>query len=218
VVSKTPAVFLALLLSAVFVLAAQAQLVALQDAFVTLSTPSANYGSEETLSVAAGGIGACAASEISYLRFDLGDLVDGPVGSAALVLETTFAASSNSGQLVLYAAADTQAGGGAPWQENTLTWDNRPSLEGTALASVPIPAGSGGAISMQSQALAALINQEASFGGIRPGDDVLSLALLIEACTGLNSVVRFASSEHGSAAGPSLTFSPPLRLFLPVVR
>ncbi|NLF65584.1 MAG: hypothetical protein GX579_13395, partial [Chloroflexi bacterium] len=69
-----------------------------------------------------------------------------------------------------------------------------------------------------SRALAALVNREASFGGARPGDDVLSLALQIEDCTGPNSVVRFASSEHGDAAAPALVFSPPLQHFLPLLR
>ncbi|GEM_PF-7052221 len=207
-----------LVLAAVFILAHQSELSAVQDGYVSAAAPSASYGNADSLSAASGGLTSCAPSEVSYLRFDLGGLAEGPVRDAALVLETTYAAGGNSGNLVLYAAPDTLAGEATPWQEAALTWSNRPGLAGMArLASVAVPV-SAGAVRLESRALAALVNREASFGGARPGDDVLSLALQIEDCTGPNSVVRFASSEHGDAAAPALVFSPPLQHFLPLLR
>lgn len=212
------AAILPIFLLAVLVLADRSEVLPVgEDSYVTAAAPLASYGSAETLSVASGGLGWCAPSEVSYLRFDLSGLKEGPVSDAALLLDVTYAASSNSGLLALYAAPDNVAGGTSPWWEATLTWSNRPGLEGMArLASATVPT-RGGPVRFRDQALAAFVNQEASFGGARPGDDTLSLALLIEGCTGLNSVVRFASSEHSSAAGPALTFWPPLKTFMPVL-
>lgn len=212
------AAILPIFLLVILVLASRSEVLPVgEDSYVAAAAPLASYGSAETLSVASGGLGSCTPSEVSYLRFDLSGLKEGPVSDAALLLEVTYAAGSNSGLLALYAAPDTVAGGTSPWREATLTWSNRPSLEGMArLASATVPA-RGGPVSFQGQALTAFVNQEASFGGARPGDNVLSLALLIEGCTGLNSVVRFASSEHSSAGGPALTFAPPLKTFMPVL-
>jgi len=207
-----------LVLAAVFILAHQSELSAVQDGYVSAAAPSASYGNADSLSAASGGLTPGAPGEVSSLRFVLGGLAEGPVRDAALLLEVTYAAGGNSGNLVLYAAPDTLAGETAPWQEAALTWSNRPNLAGMGrLASIAVPV-SAGTFRLESQALTALVNREASFGGARPGDDVLSLALLIEGCSGLNSVVRFASSEQGDAAAPALVFSPPLQQFLPVVQ
>lgn len=216
--SRRAATLPVLVLAALFILADRADLPVVQDGYVSAAAPSASYGHAGSLSVASGGLGYCAPSEVSYLRFDLSRLAAGPVREVALLLEATYAAGSNSGDLVLYAAPDSLAGETAPWQEAALTWSNRPTLAGMArLASIPVPV-SAGTVRLESQPLAALVNQEASFGGGGPGDDVLSLALQIEGCTGLNSVVRFASSEVGPVAAPALTFSPPLKQYLPLVR
>lgn len=207
------------LVALVVILANRAgELPAVQDTYAAAAAPSASYGDAETISVASGGLGLCAPGEVSYLRFDLSGLEQGPVGNVALVLETTYAAGGNTGRLALYAAPDSLAGETLPWHETTLTWSNRPAVDGLApLATAAVPA-SGGPLRLESQALTNVTNREASFGGRSAGDDVLSLALLIEGCTGLNSVVRFASAEHGRAPGPLLTFSPPLQMFLPLMR
>ncbi len=216
--SRRAAILPILVLAAIIVRASQSELPAVHDGYVAAAAPSAGYGHANSLWVASGGLASCAPSEVSYLRFDLSELAEGPVRDVALLLDVTYAAGGNSGNLALYAAPDTLAGEMTPWQEAALTWSNRPNLAGMArLASVAVPV-SAGPVRLESPALAALVNEQASFGGVRPGDDVLSLALLIEGCTGLNSVVRFASSEHGDAAAPALVFSPPLRHYLPLLR
>ena len=145
-----------LVLAAVFILAHQSELSAVQDGYVSAAAPSASYGNADSLSAASGGLTSCAPSEVSYLRFDLGGLAEGPVRDAALVLETTYAAGGNSGNLVLYAAPDTLAGEGNTLAGGGLTWSNRPGLAGMArLASVAVPV-SAGAVRLESRALAAL--------------------------------------------------------------
>jgi hypothetical protein len=213
-----PAIILPIvLLATALVLASRAELPVVQDSYVAAAAPSASYGFAATLAATAGGIGACAPSEISYLRFDLAGL-ERPVRDAALLLEAVYAGGNNSGSLALYAVPNTLAGGTVPWQENTLTWNNQPGTVGMVrLAAVPVPV-SAGPIRLDSQALTALLNRRATSGGARPGDDTLSLALQIEGCTGLINVVHFASAENSDAAGPTLTFSPPLQVWLPLLR
>jgi hypothetical protein len=182
----------------------------LADTYVALSAPEESFGSQETLAVAAGGLGTCGVTEITYLQFDLSDAQQAATSGASLVLDVTFASSANTGHVVLYAVTDMEAGGDAPWQEDTLTWPDRPELDSTnVLAMNPTPM-RGGRVTFRSAALTAAINQESAFrgdGDLISGDDVLSLALQIEGCTGLNSVVRLAAKEHTQAAAPQLAIS-----------
>jgi hypothetical protein len=210
-----------LLASALLVLASSRQAGAVEDGYVALAAPFSNYGNDETLSVAAGGVDTCASSEISYLKFDLRDVKSSAAGSASLVLQATYALSANSGQVVLYAAPDVAADGSSPWRESTLTWQNRPDLEGaTKLAAIATPT-SAGTLILQSAALAEAINEPSAFtDGVTDktaGDNVLSLALQIEGCRGLSSVVRFAAREHASGAGPGLDLAPAYRVWLPLL-
>ena len=89
------------------------------DAFVSQSTPAANYGSMPTLSAE-----AAPAVERSYLRFDLGAL-SGPITQASLRL---FSTSPSKEGVNIGAAADTA------WSETAITYADAPAV-GSAVAS-----------------------------------------------------------------------------------
>lgn len=220
--NKIALMLVGLLLAAALVIAAVSTPVsAVEDGYVALAAPSTNFGNEETLSVAAGSIDSCLASEITYLKFDLSDVQRAAAGSAVLAVEATYALSANSGQVVLYLAPDVGADGSSPWREHTLTWQNRPDL-GSArkLAALGAPT-SAGPIVFQSAALAQAINEVSAYtngtSDTLAGDNVLSLALQIEGCQGLSSVVRFAAREHPRVPGPQLDLAPVLTVWLPLL-
>lgn len=204
-------------MAAVAALAARAEVDTVEDGYVSVTAPATAFGKEETLAVAAGGIAGCTASEITYLKFDLGDVQRAAAGSAALALQATYALSANSGQVVLYAAPE----GAVPWRESTLTWQNRPELmEARKLAAVSAPT-SAGPLVWQSAALAGAIHEASAYtdgaADQSAGDNVLSLALQLEGCQGPANVVRFAAREHPSRAGPALTLAPAFRVWLPLL-
>lgn len=225
-VAKVGALLAVLVLAAVLAGAAKtaptdvADVELTDDTYAALTAQAATYGLAETLSVAAGGLGTCAATEITYLKFDLSGVRQAVMGSATLELQATYASSANSGTLVLYAVADVEADGVTPWQASTVTWLQRPAVSGAAvLATVPAPPATG-TVTFASQALAEAINEESAYtgeGDTTAGDDVLSLAVQLEACTGLLSVVRFAAAEHSSAPPPALVLVRTTTVWLPLL-
>lgn len=203
-------------LAALVALAARAAPALDADGYVAVTAPATAFGKEETLAVAAGGIEGCAASEMTYLKFDL-SAVQHAAGSAALTLQAMYALSANSGQVALYETPQ----GATPWQESTLTWQQRPELAGArklATASAPT---SPGPVVWQGAALAAAINEASAYtdgaADQTAGDDVLSLALQIEGCSGPLNVVRFAAREHPGAAGPTLALGAGFTVWLPLL-
>ncbi len=86
------------------------------DAYVTSAMPDANFGSSTLL--------RHGLSRISYLRFVVPDGV--PVASASLLL---VASSSGDSATVWPVASNT-------WEEETITWNTRPFLGGTALGGI----------------------------------------------------------------------------------
>ena len=89
------------------------------DAYVSSAEPNANFGSSTLLLVSEG--------QISYLRFDIPDL--GGVSSAELRL---VAATSGDTATVWPVASTT-------WEEETITWNTRPFLGGSAIGGIPDP-------------------------------------------------------------------------------
>ena len=88
------------------------------DAWVTDYHPNSNYGSEDQLRVGGSPV------KVIYLRFNVTG-VYGAVESARLKFRVTNQ-SPHSGNL--YALTDNN------WDEDTITYDNRPVLHGSALA------------------------------------------------------------------------------------
>lgn len=225
-VAKVGTVFVVLVMASVLAGAAAvtqsdgAVVAVAEDVYVALTAQAANFGSEETIAVAAGGLGKCAATEISYLQFDLNEVRRAASDRASLVLEVTYASSANSGIAVLYAVPDVEADGVTPWREGSLTWLSRPDVANApVLASVTAPQAAG-KVTFESQALAVAINRESAFtgkGDTTAGDNKLSLAVQLEGCTGLHSVVRFAAAEHASEPAPVLTLVQTVSVWLPLL-
>ena len=90
------------------------------DAYVDASTPDTNDGAATQLKADGGPV------KISYLRFDVSGL---PSGSTV-----------TSAKLRLYVSNETPDGPGVRnintgWEENTVTWNTRPSIDETAIVS-----------------------------------------------------------------------------------
>jgi hypothetical protein len=100
-------------------IAAHAQITPIGDAYTNSATPTTNYGAKTLLDVDA-------ASQISYIQFDLGSIPSG-----ASVIQAT---------LKLYVNSVTTAGGfnvdyvNGSWSEGTIDYSNAPSL-GSSIAS-----------------------------------------------------------------------------------
>jgi hypothetical protein len=90
------------------------------DSWVDETRPDLNLGGGDALRMKG------AAAEIPYLRFEVGGLT-GPVQSAWLELEAT-RASSDGG--TIHAVPDNG------WDEFTITYNNRPAVDGPALDTV----------------------------------------------------------------------------------
>jgi hypothetical protein len=98
------------------------------DAYVKLSTPTANYGTATTLRLR-----KTSSEDINcYLKFEVTG-VTGSVVSAKLRLKVTNA--SNDGGSV-YSVSNTYNGSSTAWTENGIHWNNAPSLSGAPLSSV----------------------------------------------------------------------------------
>jgi len=108
-----------LLMSFFFAIRAHAQLTPTGDAYTNSTTPTTNYGAKTLLDVDA-------ASQISYIQFDLGSIPSG--------------ASVSQATLKLYVNSVTTAGGfnvdyvNGSWSEGTIDYSNAPPL-GASIAS-----------------------------------------------------------------------------------
>ncbi|MUH01324.1 DUF4347 domain-containing protein [Scytonema sp. UIC 10036] len=96
------------------------------DAWVNSASPSRNYGSDTTLKVR----GVQNGSQQTYVRFNLASL---PIGLASVLKTATFQMSGTSSELghedyhsIHFVSNDT-------WQENTITWRDKPAYQTQAL-------------------------------------------------------------------------------------
>lgn len=149
-----------------------------------------------------------------YIRFDL-STVSGPITSATLALNVTV---PRDGTAYLYGLNDLHAGEawvegngetGVPVPSTTppdpIVWHNSPAVSNNTTAfdtnhSVLLGSfsTSTATVSFSSAALADFVNADT--------DDLVTLML----AGGHTSTVRFASKEHGAAAGPTLELDVPL--------
>ncbi|HEV2401932.1 MAG TPA: DNRLRE domain-containing protein [Candidatus Sulfotelmatobacter sp.] len=112
-------VFLLLLTS----LIAQAQITPSGDAYTNSATPTTNFGAKTLLDVDA-------ASQISYMQFDLGSIPSGSsITQATLKLYVNTVSKTGSFNVDYVNVA---------WSEATIDWSNQPPLGGTIAASVPV--------------------------------------------------------------------------------
>jgi hypothetical protein len=87
------------------------------DASVSSSSPTRNYGAQSFIEADASPV------KIAYLRFDVSGL-SGTIGSARLRLQCTDPSPFGG---TIYAISDNS------WQETTVTYNNRPAIDGPAL-------------------------------------------------------------------------------------
>lgn len=91
------------------------------DSYADERSPASNYGSNSDLRVGGG-----AAERIAYLKFEVSG-IEGEVVSATLTLTCMNASVEGGGSIYLV---------GSDWQEDTLTWENRPNVSGEPLDSL----------------------------------------------------------------------------------
>ncbi len=93
------------------------------DTYADAGSTGTNFGTAPELRIDASD------QRISYLRFAVAGVGNRPITSATLRLEvgTDSAAASSSGGRVQRISDDT-------WQENAVTWNSRPTLDGTILS------------------------------------------------------------------------------------
>jgi len=94
-------------------------LVVMADATVGGSQPTTNYGSAKNLLVSHK-YDSLKDRRWVYLKFDLGSV--GAISSATLRLHQPGTTDSTSWKLGVYACANTS------WDENTITWENKPNM------------------------------------------------------------------------------------------
>jgi hypothetical protein len=100
----------------------------IEDTGVRDDSPTTNYGSATTLALAHD-TDSSPRTRIAYLKFDL-SVVPGPIQSAELNVYCT-----SNGDLTgaeVWSMTDTT------WDEMTMTWNDRPALDGVVLAEVDI--------------------------------------------------------------------------------
>jgi hypothetical protein len=107
---------------------------ATQDAEVSERYPNANYGTSNSLIVNPSG-GESANGYMSYIKFDLSSIPKGAVITSAVLRLFVPTIPLQSGYVDLYRVANA-----APWDENTITWNNRVT-DGTYIARIPIAGG-----------------------------------------------------------------------------
>ncbi len=95
------------------------------DSWVRSTSPSSNYGSQDTVRV------RLTASETinTYLKFNLSGIT-GPVQGAKLRL---FVADDSPSGGSIYLVSNNLAGSSTPWTESTIRWNNAPPVSGTPL-------------------------------------------------------------------------------------
>ncbi|GAA6620803.1 DUF4347 domain-containing protein [Scytonema sp. NUACC26] len=118
------------------------------DAWVNSSSPSKNYGSDTILNVR----GVQNGSQQTYLRFNLASL---PKDLASILKTATFQMNGSSTQSgedshsIYFVSNDA-------WQENTITWQNKPTYETQVLGMWTIPSNGQHTLDVKSQFLTEL--------------------------------------------------------------
>ena len=164
-----------------------------EDAYTKSSEPDTTHNGAKLEVV--GGFG-CAASEYTYLKWDLSN-VSGAVATPNLNLNVT-SLVGGSVDLRLY-QVDEQA---SPWSEGSLTWNNQPPL-GSIIEDQTAAAGT---VTFSSAALATYVNQESLYtggGDTWAGDNTVSFAIGPVNCVGINLVVSM-DSKDGAGTAPRL--------------
>jgi hypothetical protein len=144
---------------------------AVADTYADKRTPDANYGGDPDLRVGSGD-----AERITYVRFNVSS-------SAVEVVSATLTLACMNGSVEGGGSAYSVSG---DWEENTLTWNNRPPVSGKPLDSLgPVSIGS---------------TYDLDVTGAFTGESVLCVALVSEFQDGAG----YSSREGGSR--PQLTF------------
>lgn len=179
------------------------------DAYVRITSPSTNYGSDVYLSLYTNGSG-CNTQDYFYLKFDLSSVTQ-TIGRATLSLTTAANPSSvvvGGTKVSLFQVADDS------WTEGGITYGNAPAVGAELTPSVDAPTANGQTIVFGSDTAASALSNYLQTEAA--GDKVASLAVkLTGTCNPVTTGVRFASKENGTVASrPSLQLYTPTAVSL----
>ena len=178
------------------------------DTYTQSTASDTQFGTTDSDNLKAGCSNGNATS-IIYLQWNLTGISQ-PIGpDTKLMLNVSQVVPGSSGSIKLWKVSDDT------WNEATLTWSNRPA-NGAEIASSSIPVGTG-LLTFTGQALADYTNEETSFtdGSVdtNTGDDTVSFAIGIEACSPFANI-QFDSKEKSGGPAPALNLFNPTAITL----
>jgi hypothetical protein len=162
-----------------------------EDAYAAQTDPNGTYGTSDPTHLIAQGsrglTGACNTTRWAYVKFALTSLASDTLTATLALRNAQFSGGTSGFVLGLYAVADDS------WNENTLTWNNRPAAGSLLVQTSQVP-GQAQITFPTSAALVSYINAE------RNGDGTASFAIGWADCPALSAPQLRVDSSEGAAA------------------